>query len=82
MVQELVHHGIDIVFSTVKKDYVLVRNRVLIIPIINIDIFLEGEESLWDEIQEISSSIGVVIILYVLQDFGHEVTGRGRKLDM
>ena len=80
--QELVCHVRYLVVIPVQKYPVWVRHRVLIIPIRNIEVFPEGEESLWDKIQEITSGIGIVKIFDVLHDFGGEVMGRGRKVDI
>ena len=55
---------------------------MLIIIFNNIEVFYEGEERLCDETQEITSRIGVLEIIYVIQEFGSEVTGRGRTLDI
>ena len=50
MVLERVCHVIDLVFISVNNVPVWVRHRVLIILIRNIEVFLDGEESLWDGI--------------------------------
>ena len=82
VVQKIIFHGSGIVFIPVQKETIWVSHRVLIIPIRNIEVFPEGEESLWDKIQEITSGIGIVKIFDVLHDFGGEVMGRGRKVDI
>ena len=63
VVQELVHRGSIIVVSLLQKDTVWIRHIVIIIPSINIQVFPEGEESLWEKIQETTSGIGLIEIL-------------------
>ena len=41
----------------------------------NLEFLLESEESLWDKVQEINIRIGIVEILYVIQEFVSEVAG-------
>ena len=82
MVQESVCRGSDIVFRPVQKFSVWVMHIVLIILSRNLEVFPEVEESLWDEIQEITSGINFFEILYVLQEFFSEVTGRRRMVDI
>ena len=55
---------------------------VLIILSRNLEVFPEVEESLWDEIQEITSGINFFEIFYFLQEFFSEVTGRRRMVDI
>ena len=50
---------------------------LLIIPNINIEVFPEAEESHWDGIQDITSGVGLIKILYVIQEFFGEVTYSG-----
>ena len=65
-----------------QKFSVWVMHIVLIILSRNLEVFPEVEESLWDEIQEITSGINFFEILYVLQEFFSEVTGRRRMVDI
>ena len=60
MGQELVKHGSDIVVSPMQKEPVRVRHRVLLIPSVKIYILKEGEDSLWDKIQNTTRRIGVI----------------------
>ena len=78
MGQESVCHGSDLVVSSVNNEPVWVRYRVLIIPSNNIEVFPEGEESLSDEIQYITSRIRLIKIIDALQKLDSEVTGRRR----
>ena len=52
-----------------------VRYGVLEITSSNLEFLLESEESLWDKVQEINIRIGIVEILYVIQEFVSEVAG-------
>ena len=82
MVQKLVCHESDLVVRTLNKEPIWVRQRVLITPRIFFEVFPEGEDSLWYKIPEISRGIGATKILYVLQEFGCEVTGRGSTVEI
>ena len=55
---------------------------MLIIIFNNLEVFYEGKERLCDETQEITSRIGVLEIIHVIQEFDSEVTGMGRTLDV
>ena len=65
-----------------QKVPVWVRHIVLIITSFNIEIFLEMVDICLDIIPEINSRIGFFEILYVLQEFVGEVTGRGGMVDI
>ena len=80
--QEPFYHIIDLVIRPVQKDPVLVGHRVLLIPSSNLEIFPKREDSLWDEIQDITSRIGIVKILDLLQYYGSEVMGGRRTVDI
>ena len=58
--QERVCHVCDLVVSPVHNVPVLVSHKVLIFPIINLEFVLEGEKSIWNEIQDITSGMGFV----------------------
>ena len=82
VVQEIVCHVSDLGVSPARKETVWVRHRVLIIPINNLEIFPEGEDSLWEKIEEIIRWIGIFEILCVLHDFGGKVMGKGRTVEI
>ena len=49
MGQEIICNVSDIGVGPVQKEPVWVRHRVLIIPSGNLEVFTEGEESLWEK---------------------------------
>ena len=79
---EIVCHVSDILFIPVQKVPIWVWHGVLIITSSNIEVLTDSDKSLWYRIQEVTIGIGFVEILYVLQEFIFEVTGRGRTVDI
>ena len=65
-----------------QKVPVWVRHILLTTTSFNIKIFLEMVDICLNIIPEINSRIGFVEILYILQEFVGEVTGRGGMVDI